>query len=45
MQKVLALVGPTAIGKTDLAITLAQKLNGDGHAAERIVNVLRQELN
>ncbi|QQP29149.1 tRNA (adenosine(37)-N6)-dimethylallyltransferase MiaA [Lactobacillus ultunensis] len=29
MQKVLALVGPTAIGKTDLAISLAQKLNGE----------------
>ena len=29
MQKVLALVGPTAIGKTDLAIALAQKLNGE----------------
>ena len=29
MQKVLAIVGPTAIGKTDLAIALAQKLNGE----------------
>ena len=29
MQKVLAIVGPTAIGKTDLAISLAQKLNGE----------------
>lgn len=29
MQKVLAIVGPTAIGKTDLAIDLAQKLNGE----------------
>lgn len=28
MQKVLAIVGPTAIGKTQLAITLAQKVNG-----------------
>lgn len=27
MQKVLAIVGPTAIGKTSLAINLAQKLN------------------
>ncbi|RVU77652.1 tRNA (adenosine(37)-N6)-dimethylallyltransferase MiaA [Lactobacillus xujianguonis] len=27
MQKVLAIVGPTAIGKTDLAIKLAQKIN------------------
>lgn len=29
MQKVLALVGPTAIGKTKLAIALAQKLNAE----------------
>ncbi|WEV50535.1 tRNA (adenosine(37)-N6)-dimethylallyltransferase MiaA [Lactobacillus sp. ESL0731] len=29
MQKVLAIVGPTAIGKTSLAIKLAQKLNGE----------------
>lgn len=29
MQKVLAIVGPTAVGKTDLAIDLAQKLNGE----------------
>lgn len=29
MQKVLALIGPTAIGKTDLAIKLAQKLNAE----------------
>lgn len=29
MQKVLAIVGPTAIGKTDLAIKVAQKLNGE----------------
>lgn len=29
MQKVLAIVGPTAIGKTDLAIDLAKKLNGE----------------
>ena len=29
MQKVLAIVGPTAVGKTDLAIKLAQKLNGE----------------
>lgn len=29
MQKVLAIVGPTAIGKTDLAISLAKKLNGE----------------
>lgn len=29
MQKLLAIVGPTAIGKTDLAIDLAQKLNGE----------------
>lgn len=29
MQKVLAIVGPTAIGKTDLAISLAEKLNGE----------------
>lgn len=28
MQKVLAIVGPTAVGKTDLAIWLAQRLNG-----------------
>lgn len=28
MQKVLASVGPTAIGKTDLAIKVAQQLNG-----------------
>ena len=29
MQKVLALVGPTAIGKTALAIELAQKINAE----------------
>ncbi|WEV36405.1 tRNA (adenosine(37)-N6)-dimethylallyltransferase MiaA [Lactobacillus sp. ESL0677] len=29
MQKVLAIVGPTAIGKTGLAIKLAQNLNGE----------------
>lgn len=29
MQKLLAIVGPTAIGKTDLAIDLAKKLNGE----------------
>ncbi|MDF7639138.1 tRNA (adenosine(37)-N6)-dimethylallyltransferase MiaA [Lactobacillus sp. ESL0791] len=29
MQKVLALVGPTAIGKTSLAIKLAQELNAE----------------
>lgn len=29
MQKVLAIVGPTAVGKTDVAIKLAQKLNGE----------------
>lgn len=29
MQKVLAIVGPTAIGKTDLAISLAKTLNGE----------------
>lgn len=29
MQKVLAIVGPTAVGKTDLAIFLAQKLHGE----------------
>lgn len=29
MQKVLAIVGPTAVGKTSLAIELAQKLNGE----------------
>lgn len=29
MQKVLAIVGPTAVGKTNLAISLAQKLNGE----------------
>ena len=29
MEKVLALVGPTAIGKTDLAIKLAKDLNGE----------------
>lgn len=29
MKKVLAIVGPTAVGKTDLAIKLAQKLNGE----------------
>lgn len=29
MQKVLAIVGPTAVGKTALAIRLAQKFNGE----------------
>lgn len=29
MQKVLAIVGPTAVGKTELAIKLAKKLNGE----------------
>lgn len=29
MEKVLAIVGPTAVGKTALAITLAQKFNGE----------------
>ncbi len=29
MKKVLAIVGPTAIGKTDLAIDLAKRLNGE----------------
>lgn len=29
MQKVLALIGPTAVGKTALAIKLAQKLNAE----------------
>ena len=29
MQKVLAIVGPTAIGKTNLAISLAKTLNGE----------------
>ncbi|WEV40909.1 tRNA (adenosine(37)-N6)-dimethylallyltransferase MiaA [Lactobacillus sp. ESL0681] len=29
MQKVLAIVGPTAIGKTSLAITLAKQLSGE----------------
>ena len=29
MQKVLAIVGPTAIGKTSLAIQLAQKINAE----------------
>lgn len=29
MQKVIALVGPTAIGKTELAINLAQQLNAE----------------
>ena len=29
MQKVLAIVGPTAIGKTSLAISLAKELNGE----------------
>lgn len=29
MEKVLAIVGPTAVGKTALAIDLAQKFNGE----------------
>lgn len=29
MKKVLAIVGPTAIGKTNLAIDLAKRLNGE----------------
>jgi len=29
MEKVLAIVGPTAVGKTSLAIALAQKFNGE----------------
>ncbi|WP_125701685.1 tRNA (adenosine(37)-N6)-dimethylallyltransferase MiaA [Levilactobacillus fuyuanensis] len=29
MEKVLAIVGPTAVGKTSLAIDLAQKFNGE----------------
>ncbi|WP_261809424.1 tRNA (adenosine(37)-N6)-dimethylallyltransferase MiaA [Levilactobacillus humaensis] len=29
MEKVLAIVGPTAVGKTTLAIALAQKFNGE----------------
>lgn len=29
MKKVLAIVGPTAVGKTDLAIKVAKKLNGE----------------
>lgn len=29
MQKILIIVGPTAIGKSDLAITLAQEFNGE----------------
>ena len=28
-QKVIAIVGPTASGKTDLAIELAEKINGE----------------
>ena len=29
MQKVVAIVGPTAVGKTSLAIELAKKLDGE----------------
>lgn len=29
MQKVLVIIGPTAVGKTALAIDLARKLNGE----------------
>ncbi|MCL8496471.1 tRNA (adenosine(37)-N6)-dimethylallyltransferase MiaA, partial [Apilactobacillus sp. F1] len=29
MQKVLIIVGPTAVGKTSLSIKLAKKLNGE----------------
>ena len=29
MQKVIAIVGPTASGKSDLAVQLAQRLNGE----------------
>ncbi|MCT7875349.1 MAG: tRNA (adenosine(37)-N6)-dimethylallyltransferase MiaA, partial [Lactobacillus iners] len=29
MQKIIVIVGPTGIGKTELAIKLAQKLNAE----------------
>lgn len=29
MEKVLVIVGPTAVGKTALSVTLAQKFNGE----------------
>nr|WP_252893552.1 tRNA (adenosine(37)-N6)-dimethylallyltransferase MiaA [Lentilactobacillus senioris] len=29
MQKIIVIVGPTAVGKTDLSIKLAQKFNGE----------------
>jgi tRNA dimethylallyltransferase len=34
MNKVLAIVGPTAIGKSDLAVFLAKKLNGEVISAD-----------
>ena len=29
MKKVIVIVGPTAVGKSDFAIELAKKLNGE----------------
>ena len=29
MKKILTIIGPTAVGKTDLAVQIAENLNGE----------------
>lgn len=36
MKKLIVLTGPTAVGKTDLSISLAKKMNGEIISADSI---------